>query len=225
MLDQNGYKNTLGIDIDYSQITTAKKYGCNVLQKDVYSFLKNDKTIYDNIYCFDLLEHLEKSIQVDFLKEIYKHLDKNGFAVLQIPNAIAPLANYFRYIDFTHNISYTDVSINFLCKNAGFKYILTRPQHQESPHILYLKKPWANLFEQEFGISDMILTPNLVTILFKNEETYKEYLKKVKPIHNNYTKKFKYKHLGEKIFSVKNFYHFKIVTILGINFKIKTTTV
>lgn len=225
MLKRQGYTNLLGVDIDSSQINTAKANNCNVILQNALEFLKKDNNIYDGIYCLDLLEHLEKNTQIDFLKEIYNHLDENGFAVLRIPNAIAPLANYFRYQDFTHITAYTSNSLNFLCKNAGFKYIHINHEHQEAPHVMYLKRPWGILFEQEYGLKNVILTPNIVTILFKNETSYKNYLQNVKPIINDYTKSFKYNRFIERIFSIKRFYHFKIITILGIKFKLKKTIV
>lgn len=219
MLKLQGYTNLLGVDIDSSQINTAKANNCNVIMQDAFEFLKNNKNTYDTIYCLDLLEHLDKSIQVDFLKEIYNHLDENGFAVLRVPNAIAPLANYFRYNDFTHTTAYTSISLDFLCKNAGFEHIHINPEHQEAPHIMYLKRPWGILFEQEYGLKNVILTPNIVTIMFKNETSYRNYLQNIKPIINDYTKSFKYNKFIERIFSIKRFYHFKIITILGIRFK------
>lgn len=225
MLSKYGYKNILGIDIDSSQVEIAKKYNLNVLLYDALEFLKKDKNTYDTIYCLDILEHISKQLQIDFLEEIYKHLTPQGFAVFQIPNAIAPLGNYFRYIDFTHTVSYTDISVSFLCKNAGFEYIVVRPQHQESEEIQELKRPWANLYKKEFGLENFILTPNLVIILFKDKKIYKNYLSKVKPINNIYTHRFKYKNFWEKIFSIKNFYPHKIITIIGIKLSFKIPTV
>lgn len=187
-LKKLGYNNLVGLDIDKSQIEIAQKENLNVILCNAVEFFKKTEEVFDVIYCFDVLEHIKKDEQLEFFKLLNKHLSDTGFIVIRVPNALAPTASYYRYIDFTHNISYTDNTISFLAKNAGLMYIITRPTHQESKKIQKLKLPWAKLYREEFGMQNPILTPNIVSIIFKNKNTFENYLEKAPIINNCYSK-------------------------------------
>lgn len=140
-LKEMGYSNISGIDVDESQYEIAKKDGLNVFLSDAIQFLSNDISKYHAIYAFDVLEHIEKQKSFEILKLIYNHLQDDGMLVIQVPNALSPTATYFRYIDFTHTISYTEHSLGFLLHNAGFHDFCIRPTHIESQNIQELKLP------------------------------------------------------------------------------------
>ena len=89
--------------------------------------------------------------------------------MIRVPNALAPTATFYRYEDFTHGLIYTDKTLSFLAKNAALMYITTRPSHQECERVQELKLPWARLYREEFCIKDFILTPNIVSVIFKNK--------------------------------------------------------
>lgn len=186
MLRNAGYNDLTGIDIDESQIEIARRNEKNIFLSDAYEFLIKDKNKYDAIYMFDVLEHIAKEEQLPLLNEIKKHLTQNGFVAICVPCATCPTANYYRYLDFTHVVSYTRHSIGFLLHNAGLHYYTVRPQYQESERIQMLKLPWARLYRDEFGIADPILTANLVAVAFQNEDAFKKYIADVPEIHNDY---------------------------------------
>ena len=186
MLKQQGYKNLTGIDIDQSQIDVAKNAGLNVFLSDAIQWLESTTEKFDVIYFFDVLEHIEKSVQLKFLKYVHSHLNDDGMIAFTVPNAIAPSGMFYRYIDFTHVISYTDISLNFILNNANFHYIQVRPQHKESKHILEIKQPWAKIYKYEFGLQDVILTPNLVCVALKNDEDFRSYIANAPVIENDY---------------------------------------
>ncbi|WP_104718123.1 class I SAM-dependent methyltransferase [Helicobacter trogontum] len=185
-LREQGYTNLVGIDIDESQYQIAKKEGLNVFLDDATTFLLNDTSNYNTIYAFDVLEHIEKKKQLSLLRLIFERLDDNGMFVVQVPNALAPTAAYFRYIDFTHTISYTEHSLGFLLHNAGFHNFCIQATHNESLEIQRLKVPWAKLYKNEFGIQEPILTPNLIAIIFKNKESYQKWKQHAPIIKNAY---------------------------------------
>ena len=80
----------------------------------------------------------------------------------------------------------TDKTLSFLAKNAALMYITTRPSHQECERVQELKLPWARLYREEFCIKDFILTPNIVSVIFKNKDSFEDYLKKAPIINNSY---------------------------------------
>ncbi|MDR2906255.1 MAG: class I SAM-dependent methyltransferase [Helicobacteraceae bacterium] len=186
MLRDAGYANLTGIDIDKSQIEIAQKENLNVVLADAAEFLANNTEKYDAIYAFDLLEHIEKERQLPFLKAIFAAASDDGFAVFAVPNALAPLAAFYRYIDFTHTVSYTPITMRFLLNNAGFHHIVVRAQHQETEEVQKLKLPWMRLYRTEFGLNDVILTPNIIAVAFKNDAQLANYLAITPIISNDY---------------------------------------
>jgi 2-polyprenyl-3-methyl-5-hydroxy-6-metoxy-1,4-benzoquinol methylase len=189
MLKSMGYDNMVGVDIDRSQIEIARKENLNVRLTDVSDFLREDRQKYDVIYCFDMLEHIDKDRQLPLLKLIFNATNDEGSVVFTVPNGLAPLAGFFRYIDFTHTVSYTENTMRFLLHNAGFHYAAVRSQHQECKEVQELKLPWARLYRMEFGLEDFILTPNLFTVAFKTQNALDTYLAKAPIIENRYSEK------------------------------------
>lgn len=188
---QKGFHNIKGIDIDEHLTSIAKNKKLNVQTCDAVDFLSQNTEKYDVIYCLDLLEHIDKNEQIKFLTMIESHLTDSGFCVLKVPNALTPLESYFRYDDFTHNISYTTNSLNFLLLNANFKYFTFRAQHLEDEELRLAKHNYAYMLYKQFGISSPILTPNIVAIAFKNDSAYKKYEADTPLIINNYFEKEK----------------------------------
>lgn len=184
-LKSSGYDNITGIDIDEAQIKVASKEGLDVLKSDASDYLKNTDEIYDVIYMFDVLEHIEKSKQLDLLKAIYNHLSQDGFLVIRVPNALSPIFAYYRYTDFTHHVSYTDTSLSFLAKNAGFSFIETRADNEEPYSVRKLKSLWYKLYLTAYNF-EPILTENITSVIFKDKATYENYINTAPQIINDY---------------------------------------
>ena len=121
-----------------------------------------------------------------FLNFWTEHLNGDGFIVIRVPNALSPTTNYFRYEDFTHVISYTPVKIKFLCNNAGLNYVITRPNIEENQRLRILKSTFAEIYKEQFGLDDIILTPNILAVIFKNKDCYNNYINRTKRIVNDY---------------------------------------
>ena len=186
MLQDEGYNNLVGVDIDKTQISIAKKSNLRVYLIDGIEYLKSTSDRFNVIYFFDVLEHIDKEKQLEFLKLIYEHLDDNGMIAFSVPNALAPSSMFYRYDDFTHTISYCKNTISFLLRNAGFHYMDIRPQHKECNNVLRIKRPWADIYRIEFELKDIILTPNLVVVAFKDKADFLYYRETAPTIENNY---------------------------------------
>jgi 2-polyprenyl-3-methyl-5-hydroxy-6-metoxy-1,4-benzoquinol methylase len=127
-LKENGYENVSGIDIDASQVEACHQNNLNVmLVDDTMEYLANQTEKYDLITAFDVLEHIPSQAQIKFLKAIYHVLAPSGEIILTVPNANSILASRNRYIDFTHQVVFTEISLDFVLYNAGFKDILIKP--------------------------------------------------------------------------------------------------
>lgn len=186
MLKEEGYDNLTGVDIDKVLVKIARRDIENIHLADAIDFLSNTHDIFDVIYVFDVLEHIAKEKQLEFLRLIYSRLKDDGFVVFSIPNALAPSGMLYRYDDFTHTVSYCSNTISFLLSNAGFPYMNIRPQYKESEEVINMKKTWADIYRIEFGMKDVILTPNLVVVAFKIESMYNAYMYNAPVIENNY---------------------------------------
>ncbi|MDW6002194.1 class I SAM-dependent methyltransferase [Vibrio mangrovi] len=173
---RKGYEKQIGIDIDSSQIEHCKKYGLNVEHISSSDFFYESKESFDSIFLFDVLEHMPKPEQLSLLRDIFNALSDDGIFALSVPNALTPLASYFENIDWTHYCCFSPVSLSFVLKNSGFRYIVLRPTHKESSKLRELKKPWIDLYKEEFQIDNPILTPSIVAVCFKSEKAMKKYL-------------------------------------------------
>ena len=185
---EHGYDNIMGIDIDDERLNKAREHNLCVQKEDALTYFQNlDKDMkFDAIYMLDFLEHLPKETMAPILKGAYEHLDDNGFLFIQTPNAMCPTATYFRYIDFTHITSFTDNALRGILMRVGFAYNAIRPHLQENPVVQALKLPWARLYRYEYGLEHFILTPNFVSMSFKSEKTYRDWVNTAPEICNDY---------------------------------------
>lgn len=124
VLKEMGYSNLLGIELDEELATIARGFELNVIHQDALEFVCETDEKFDFIYMFDVLEHLKPESIPNFLRKVFDLLNLNGRLMLVVPNATSPAGAYFRYIDWTHQVSFTPTSISHLLEEAGFNYIV-----------------------------------------------------------------------------------------------------
>ena len=116
-----GYSNVVGVEQSSQQAAVCRDAGFNVsVTSDTVAWLKEQANQYDGILLFDVLEHLPVDVQIDFVRAIHTALKAGGEFILTVPNANAILAARWRYNDYTHFSSFTEFSLAFVLKNAGF---------------------------------------------------------------------------------------------------------
>ncbi|MFM6748325.1 MAG: methyltransferase domain-containing protein [Dolichospermum sp.] len=141
-LQDLGYSHIVGIDIDYGQVQSCVQKGLNVTcVEDSTSYLYSHVNEYDLIVVLDVIEHITHANQLEFVRAICQALKPNGQIICTVPNANSTLASRWRYIDWTHHISFTEHSLDFLLYNAGFQTIEVFPtEFFHTPNIKWLSR-------------------------------------------------------------------------------------
>lgn len=115
------YEDVTGVDTDKGQVDFAKNMGLNVIwTDDPISWMKTQDKYFDLIVMKDVIEHIPSESLIDTVKEIYSHLTVGGQLLLSTPNANSNFASRMRYIDITHQTSYTEHSLHHVLVLAGF---------------------------------------------------------------------------------------------------------
>lgn len=120
-LQNRGFNNVVGVDYSKEQVDFAKKIGVkNVEQGDLREFLKDKKEFFDVIFMRDVLEHFNKEEILEIMESVYAALSKDGIVIVQSPNGESPFSGRYRFWDFTHEISFTKMSLRQLFGVSGF---------------------------------------------------------------------------------------------------------
>jgi SAM-dependent methyltransferase len=125
ILNEMGYKDVIGIDISEQQVRHGREMGLNLIHiKDCIEWLAGNSNSFDHIILFDVLEHIPKDQQINFLKAALMSLKPNCLMHLRVPNANSIISSRWRYNDFTHYTPFTESSARFALLNAGFKSVV-----------------------------------------------------------------------------------------------------
>jgi len=123
-LKSEGYSNIKGIDVDKGQVESCQKKGLVVeLVEDTIAYLNQNQGKFDVISAFDVLEHIPSEVQISFARAVKEALKPEGVFIATVPNANSYLASRNRYIDYTHYVLFTEISLDFVLYNAGYKKI------------------------------------------------------------------------------------------------------
>jgi SAM-dependent methyltransferase len=147
-LQQMGYVDVRGIDLDSGQIAVAKAHGLHAEQvSDAAAYLQEHPATFGTILLLDVLEHVPVAEQVSLLRAIHSALIPGGRLIVQVPNANAILASRWRYNDYTHHSSFTEHSLRFVLLNAGFTgvEIAVNPRSPR-PSLRLWKRPTRHEF-------------------------------------------------------------------------------
>lgn len=167
-LKKSGCENYLGVDISEEQLSICQKYvTTKVLNEDVLSFLKNHNHKYDLIVLLDLIEHLGKDKIIQFIELLYKTLDMNGRILLRTPNMGSLFGLRSRYIDFTHEVGFTEESIKQVFNQSDFSKVQVHNTYIGKKR-LFAVKCYQRILEKLYNIKlSNIVTQDLILIATK----------------------------------------------------------
>jgi SAM-dependent methyltransferase len=134
-----GYSNLAGVDTDAGQVAFARGLGLTVEQpEDTIAFLRARPGACAAILLMDVLEHVPREKQADFLRVIALALRPGGRVVLTVPNAASAIASFWYHNDTTHQASFTGDGLSFLLEQAGLARIaVTGVEFFPRPRFLF----------------------------------------------------------------------------------------
>lgn len=137
-----------GIDIDPGQVAVARAHGLAAeLVTDSLEYLQERPGSFVLVTMLDTLEHLPVVDQVPLLRGVRDSLAPSGRLVLTVPNASALGAARWRYNDPTHHNSFTEHSIRFALRSAGFATVQVLPSAPlRRPSLRVWRAGWADHF-------------------------------------------------------------------------------
>lgn len=118
--DARGYTNAVGVDVSPGQVDFAAKLGLRVIQRDDPIEWLATQEPFDCVLLIDVLEHLSDDAVHATLRAVLSSLRPGGRLIVRVPNANADFASRYRYIDATHQRSYTEVSLHSTLLASGF---------------------------------------------------------------------------------------------------------
>lgn len=128
-LEKEGFTNYCGIDNSPENVQFCQERRLHAELYDAVRFLEKSNRIFDAIVMNDILEHFKKEEIIRLLGLIQKNLSPQGKIIIKVPNASNPLmGSSSRYIDFTHEVSFTEESLSQVLRVCGFKEVKVYPQ-------------------------------------------------------------------------------------------------
>lgn len=129
-----------GLEEDESQVAAARTAGHTVTESgDLVKFTEGRAGSFVLVTMIDVLEHIPVFKQIEVLRAARILLSANGALIIQTPNALSPLAAYFRYIDWTHTSAFTTTSLRSILLSADFTDI--RFMRNPPPRSIWKRPP------------------------------------------------------------------------------------
>jgi 2-polyprenyl-3-methyl-5-hydroxy-6-metoxy-1,4-benzoquinol methylase len=166
-MDRKGYVNIEGIDIAPGLVRFVKQeIWPRVHQGDALEYLRSRPNGYDVLVANDFLEHLTKKDVIEFLFLCHDALVEKGTLLLKTPNMSYLFASRNRYVDFSHEVGFTEQSLYEVCAAARFVRVEILPEHHGTVEPKAF--PWIRKLYGWMGQAPpKILSVNLVAVCRK----------------------------------------------------------
>lgn len=120
------YRNVSAVDVSPEVVAACNRVlpGSTLLAENTAAFLRERPNEFDLVLMLHVLEHVPREAVMPLLEALRASLKTNGKLIVEVPNIVHPVMGaYNRYHDFTHTIGFTDQSLGFVLRNAGFREI------------------------------------------------------------------------------------------------------
>ncbi|HVU18595.1 MAG TPA: class I SAM-dependent methyltransferase [Candidatus Didemnitutus sp.] len=114
-----GYTSLTGVDTDAGQVAFSRSLGLVVDQPmDTVAWLRERPSSFAVILLMDVLEHIPRGRQLEFLLAVAQALRPGGRVILTVPNAASAIASFWFHNDTTHQSSFTGESLTHLLEQS-----------------------------------------------------------------------------------------------------------
>lgn len=126
-LQREGY-SAEGVEVSAEQAGIASALGIErVTVASIEDFLSDHGDRYDVVILRNVMEHFPKVDLLRLIELVRGSLRPGGRLIAQVPNGQAPMVGRIRYGDFTHEMAFTERSLNQLFAIMGFEGIACHP--------------------------------------------------------------------------------------------------
>lgn len=121
-LEQKGYTNLAGVDVSMEPVHAARATTRATIEvvDDYRSYFRSHRGAFDLISMLGVLEHLPKDAIIGTLASFHEALRPGGLLLISTENGASYNAGWGRYIDFTHELAFTERSLYQVLTVAGF---------------------------------------------------------------------------------------------------------
>lgn len=121
-LQQAGYSHVRGVDGSPEQVQAAERLGIAgvVLGDLVQTLAQTSGASLDVVIAFDVIEHFSKDELIPLVDAVQRVLKLGGRWIIHVPNSEGPFGSRIRDSDFTHELSFTRLSLSQLLLSSGF---------------------------------------------------------------------------------------------------------
>ncbi|MEO6875270.1 MAG: class I SAM-dependent methyltransferase [Opitutaceae bacterium] len=141
-----GFSSIEGIECDATQADATRARGfASAHVIDTTAWLQARPDHYDVVLLMDVLEHIPRDAQFDFLSAIHAALKVGGRIICSVPNANSTLGTRQRYMDWTHHTSFTEHSLDFALHHGGFHQIRVLADDGPAKRL-----PWLPLWRRRW---------------------------------------------------------------------------
>ncbi|GFO66735.1 hypothetical protein GMLC_03140 [Geomonas limicola] len=139
-LTRTGFTPVAGFDAEPEMVRTCRERGYHVMHGQDGQAVRELGNEFQVISCLDVIEHLDSATAAALCGTFHAALAPGGVFICTVPNANSVVGERMRYIDPTHRTSFTECTLDYLLREAGFSDITIAPA--EWPlKIVY--KSWA----------------------------------------------------------------------------------
>ena len=121
-LGEQGYRRAQGIDFSAEQVRRCHERGLDAVEHvtDAAAWLDARKGQLSRIVMNDVLEHIPKTECIATLERLRRALAPGGQLLIKVPNCANVFGLVARYLDFTHEVGFTESSLRQVLVTAGF---------------------------------------------------------------------------------------------------------
>ena len=127
-LRARGCRDCVGVDISPDQVAFCRAQGLDNVElvEDLFRYLEAHAGTFELVTMNDVLEHFTKDEIVRLLILTKGALKPGGRIVVRTPNISCAYGPYGRYIDFTHEIVFSELSLKQVLLAVGFEDVVVR---------------------------------------------------------------------------------------------------